>query len=110
MRQAQQQVHLLRVQVQQLRLEQRPTFLKGEISAVLGLLGNLPTRKMLTGLGKRWSDASEAEIAEAIETMRMNPLPTTRLTYQVVRSVTCMVFFTNSTNWPATGYPGPVEL
>jgi hypothetical protein len=24
--------------------------------------------------------------------------------------VTCMVFFTNSTNWPATGYPGPVEL
>jgi len=87
-----------------------PTFLRGEISAVLGLLGNLPTRKMLTGLGKRWSDASEAEIADAIETMRLNPLPTTRLTYQVVRSVTCMVFFTNPSNWPQTGYPGPVEL
>lgn len=87
-----------------------PTFLRGEISAVLGLLGNLPTRKMLTGLGKRWGEASEAEIADAIETMRMNPLPSTRLTYQVVRSVTCMVFFTNPTNWPQAGYPGPVEL
>ena len=106
-REAALEVHLERVEV---FLNGLPTFLKGQIGAVLGLLGNLPTRKMLTGLGKRWSEASEAEIADAIETMRLNPLPTTRLTYQVVRSVTCMVFFSNSANWSLTGYPGPVEL
>lgn len=81
-----------------------------EIGAILGLLGNLPTRKMLTGLGSSWSEAPEDDIAAAIETMRMNPLPTTRLTYQVVRGVTCMAFFSNSDHWKLTGYPGPIAL
>jgi len=87
-----------------------PHVLQVQIGAILGLLGNLATRKMLTGLGSRWSEASEADISAAIETMRMNPLPTTRLTYQVVRSVTCMAFFSNSKHWKLAGYPGPIEL
>lgn len=106
-REAALEAHLARVEAFMTNL---PSFLRGQIAAVLGLLGNFPTRKMLTGLGKRWSEASEAEIVDAIETMRLNPLPTTRLTYQVVRSVTCMVFFSAPSNWPQTGYPGPVEL
>ncbi len=56
------------------------------------------------------TDITQPEITQAIETMRMNPLPTTRLTYQVVRSVTCMVFFASPTNWSQVGYPGPIEL
>lgn len=87
-----------------------PNVLQIEINAILGLLGNLPTRKMLTGMARSWGEASEDEIAAAIETMRMNPLPTTRLTYQVVRGVTCMAFFSNSDHWKLTGYPGPIEL
>jgi len=87
-----------------------PNVLQIEINAVAGLLGNMPTRRMLTGLGSNWTSASEDEIAQAIETMRMNPLPTTRLTYQVVRAVTCMAFFSNSANWKLAGYPGPVEI
>lgn len=87
-----------------------PNVLQIEISAILGLLGNLPTRKMLTGLGSNWGEATESDITAAIETMRMNPLPTTRLTYQVVRGVTCMAFFSNSDHWKLTGYPGPIEL
>lgn len=87
-----------------------PQVLQVEINAVAGLLGNMPTRRMLTGLGPNWSSASEEDIAQAIETMRLNPLPTTRLTYQVVRAVTCMTFFANSANWQLSGYPGPVEI
>lgn len=87
-----------------------PNVLQIEVNAILGLLGNYPTRKMLTGMGSSWAKASEAEIADAIETMRMNPLPSTRLTYQVVRGVTCMPFFTNSAHWSLAGYPGPIEL
>lgn len=87
-----------------------PQVLQIEVNAVIGLLGNMPTRKLLTGLGSKWTQASEADIAQAIETMRLNPLPTTRLTYQVVRAVTCMAFFSNSAHWPLTGYPGPVQL
>lgn len=87
-----------------------PQVLQAQISAVAGLLGNMPTRKMLTGLGSQWTKASEAEIAEAIEHMRLNPLPSTRLTYQVVRAVTLMAFFGHSDHWSLTGYPGPVQI
>jgi len=87
-----------------------PNVLQIEINAVAGLLGNMPTRKLLTGLGPSWTKASEEDIAQAIETMRMNPLPTTRLTYQVVRAVTCMAFFSNSDHWHLVGYPGPVQI
>ncbi|MDO9236589.1 MAG: hypothetical protein Q7U28_11245 [Aquabacterium sp.] len=87
-----------------------PNVLQIEVNAIAGLLGNMPTRSMLTGLSASWSTASEDEISQAIETMRLNPLPSTRLTYQVVRAVTCMSFFSNSATWSLTGYPGPVEL
>ena len=81
-----------------------------EINAVVGLLANMPTRLMLTGLKPSWDEATDDEIAAALEHMRLNPLPTTRMTYQVVRSITCMSFFENSDHWPLTGYPGPVQL
>jgi hypothetical protein len=87
-----------------------PNVLQIEINAITGLLGNMPTRRMLTGLGSNWTRSSEAEITEAIEHMRLNPLPSTRLTYQVVRAITCMAFFSNSEHWPLTGYPGPVQI
>lgn len=99
--------HLQHVEV---FLNGMPNVMRIEVNAILGLLGNLPTRKMLTGMGKDWSEASDDDIAQAIETMRLNPLPSTRLTYQVVRAVTCMAFFSNSDHWQLTGYPGPIEL
>lgn len=99
--------HLQNVEV---FLNGMPNVMRIEVNAILGLLGNLPTRKMLTGMGKDWSEASDEDITQAIETMRLNPLPSTRLTYQVVRAVTCMAFFSNSDHWQLTGYPGPIEL
>lgn len=87
-----------------------PNVLQIQVNALLGLLGNFPTRKMLTGMGASWGEATADELAQAIETMRLNPLPTTRLTYQVLRGLVCMSFYSNSAHWPLTGYPGPVEL
>ena len=49
-------------------------------------------------------DALQARMASAVLDTALG------LAYQVVRSVTCMVFFSNPSNWPQTGYPGPVEL
>ena len=87
-----------------------PAMTQIQINAVLGLLGNAPTRYMRTDLGSSWRDASDAQIERALNTMRLNPLPTQRLTYQVVRGLTCMSFFTQSANWPLTGYPGPLDI
>ena len=52
-----------------------PGVLQVELSALIGLLGNYPTRKMLTGMGASWASATDDEIAQALETMRLNPLP-----------------------------------
>lgn len=87
-----------------------PNVLQIEVNALLGLLGNLPTRKLLTGMGTSWTDASDEQLAQALEAMRLNPLPSTRLTYQSLRGVVCMSFFSNSAHWPLTGYPGPVQI
>lgn len=87
-----------------------PPVLQIEVNAILGLLGNAITRYMLTDLKGGWRGASDAEIEHALDTMRLNPLPTHRLTYQVVRGLTCMTFFTQPTHWSLTGYPGPHEL
>lgn len=87
-----------------------PNVLQIEVNALLGLLGNFPTRKMLIGMSASWRDATEDELAQALETMRLNPLPSTRLTYQVLRGLVCMSFYSNSAHWPLTGYPGPVQI
>ena len=87
-----------------------PAVMQIQINAVLGLLGNAPTRYLLTDLGNSWREASDVQIERALDTMRLNPLPTNRLTYQVVRGLTCMSFFSNSANWPLTGYPGPLDV
>lgn len=87
-----------------------PQVIQVQVNAVAGLLGNMPTRRMLTGLGSSWTKASDDDIAAAIEHMRLNPLPSTRLTYQVVRAVTLMSFFGHKDHWSLAGYPGPVQI
>ena len=79
-------------------------------NAILGVLGNNVTLRVLTGLKTGLATATPQDLAGAFDTMRLSNLPSTRLVYQVLRSVTCMAFFTQSENWSLTGYPGPVEI
>lgn len=87
-----------------------PAALQIQVSGLVGLLGNTPTRYLMTGVGTTWRNASDEQLAQALESMRLNALPSHRLTYQVMRSITCMAFFTQQDNWSLTGYPGPVDL
>ncbi|MEY4763501.1 MAG: hypothetical protein RI907_174 [Pseudomonadota bacterium] len=87
-----------------------PQVLQVEVNAILGLLGNVATRKLLTGVSVGLHEASPQELSQALDAMRLHDLPSTRLVYQVLRSITCMAFFTQSENWSLTGYPGPVEI
>ncbi len=84
--------------------------MQGELNGLLGSLANAPTRRMLTGLRTGWNEASDDELATAIEQMRLNDLPTTRLIYLVLRSVTMLNFFSISEHWHLTGYPGPLQI
>lgn len=87
-----------------------PQVLQVQVNAILGLLGNGVTRRLLTGVKGELHEASLEELSQALDAMRLHDLPSTRLVYQVLRSITCMAFFTQTENWALTGYPGPVEL
>jgi len=87
-----------------------PQVLQVEVNAILGLLANGATRRLLTGVKTELHQASLAELGQALDAMRLHDLPSTRLVYQVLRSITCMAFFTQTENWALTGYPGPVEI
>ena len=87
-----------------------PPAIQVEINALLGLLGNAPTRWALTGLSGAWKDASDEDVYQSLEYMRHNALPTTRLAYQTLRGIICLTFFSNSKNWQRASYPGPIPL
>ncbi len=87
-----------------------PQVLQGEVNAILGLLANGATRRLVTGLKTDWSEATQQDLSDALEAMRLHDLPSTRLVYQVLRSITCMSFFIQSEHWSLTGYPGPVQI
>ncbi|MEY2843379.1 MAG: hypothetical protein RI920_1416 [Pseudomonadota bacterium] len=87
-----------------------PHMLQIQVNALLGLLSNGATRRLVTGLKTDWAQATLPELSAALESMRLNDMAGTRLVYQVLRSVTCMAFFSQSENWPLTGYPGPVQI
>jgi hypothetical protein len=87
-----------------------PQALQVPVSGLLGMLSNGVTRRMLTGLQTDWQSASQQELSDALEAMLLNDLPSTRLVYQTLRSITCMSFFIQSEHWSLAGYPGPVQI
>jgi hypothetical protein len=87
-----------------------PQALQVPVSGLLGMLSNGVTRRMLTGLKTDWHSASQQELSDALEAMRLHDLPSTRLIYQTLRSITCMSFFIQSEHWSLAGYPGPVQI
>lgn len=91
-------------------LNNLPQVLQVQVNSIVGLLANGLTRRMLTGLDTDWDHATPEQLDAAFDNMRLHPLPSNRLTYQVVRLVTCMTFFANREHWTLTGYPGPTEL
>ena len=67
------------------------------ITSDVNLLGNMATRKMLTGLGSSWTKASDDDIAQAIEHIPVGPynvsvgerttLPDKKQVYQTIEGL-----------------------
>lgn len=91
-------------------IQSMPTSSQIELAGLLGLLANAPTRWMLTGLGKPWTDASVQEINAALDAMRVHSQITSLLPYHVLRDLTCLAFFSTPDNWSLAAYPGPLDI
>lgn len=87
-----------------------PEAKRQQISLVVGMLANAPTRYLGTRRWKSWDDATDEEVREALTVLRTCGNMATDATFTVMRSVTSLTFFSSKQRWALSGYPGPMPL
>jgi hypothetical protein len=102
------------VSAQLLRLEATinglPIPLQDEVNEMLTVLGSAAGRLALTGLRSPWADASDAEVAAALQGLQVSTLALRQQIFHALRDLTNAAHFADPVSWPAIGYPGPRPL
>lgn len=87
-----------------------PPHAQGELSQLLSLLASAPGRHLMAGLGQAWPAASDADIQQALQGMRLSALALRQQVYAALHDITAAAYFTDESTWPLLGYPGPPKL
>lgn len=87
-----------------------PAHAQGELSQLLTLLATSVGRRTLAGLDAPWSEAPAAEVASALQSMRISSLTLRRQAYQALHDIVGAAYFTEESTWAMLGYPGPVAI
>lgn len=87
-----------------------PPATQGELSQLLALLCLAPGRWGLAGLATPWSHADKAEVAAALQRMRVSAVTARVQAYQALRELTMAAHFSAPQSWTSLGYPGPQPL
>ena len=87
-----------------------PGHAQQELSQLLALLGNGAGRRALVGLSPDWSQASDEEIQQALQSMRVSSLALRQQAYHALHDITGGAYFSDRSTWSLLGYPGPVPV
>jgi len=87
-----------------------PPHAQEELSQLLSLLASVPGRRMMAGLHQAWPVATEADIQQALQGMRVSSLALRQQAYAALHDITAAAYFTEASTWPKLGYPGPLKL
>jgi hypothetical protein len=87
-----------------------PAATRAELSQALGLLGTAAGRIALVGLSSPWAKAAPADVAQALNAMRLSSSNTRQQVYHALRDLNSIAFFAEPANWTLAGYPGPRVL
>jgi hypothetical protein len=87
-----------------------PPHAQDELSQLLSLLASVPGRRLLAGLSPAWPVASEAEIQQALQGMRLSTLALRQQAYAALHDIAVAAYFTDVATWPQLGYPGPLAI
>lgn len=87
-----------------------PAHAQGELSTLVALLGTAAGRLAVASLAADWPDATAAEIASALQGMRLSSLALRVQAYQALRDLTAAAYFADPSAWSLLGYPGPVPV
>lgn len=87
-----------------------PTHAQDELSQLLSLLASAPGRNLMAGLSQAWPAASDADIQQALQGMRLSALALRQQAYAALHDITAAAYFTDASTWPQLGYPGPPKF
>jgi hypothetical protein len=70
------------------------------------IAASAPGRLGLIGLGPRWAEASPAEVASALQSLRLSSLALRQQVYQALCELTKAAYFADAGTWAVMGYSG----
>jgi hypothetical protein len=80
-----------------------------EVQDLFGLLALAPARRLLTGIPHGWPDARDAEVSAWLQDWRTHRIGLLRTAYQALHDLVLGSWYSDSDNWAAIGYPGPIK-
>ncbi|MDP1742130.1 hypothetical protein [Polaromonas sp.] len=87
-----------------------PPHAQSELSQLLALLASTPGRHLMAGLGQTWTSATELDIQQALQGMRMSGLALRQQAYAALHDITAAAYFSDRSTWRLLGYPGPSPI
>ena len=87
-----------------------PPHAQHELSQLLALLASTAGRHVLAGLGQPWESATELDIQQALQGMRVSGLAVRQQTYAALHDITAAAYFSDASTWRQLGYPGPSPI
>lgn len=87
-----------------------PPHAQAELSQLLSVLASTPGRHLLAGLSETWPLATESQIRQALQEMRLSGLAMRQQAYAALHDITAAAYFSDASTWSQLGYPGPVRI
>jgi hypothetical protein len=86
-----------------------PLATQQELQDLFGLLALGPARRLLTGVPHGWAEAKDSEVAAWLQDWRTHRIALLRTAYQALHDLVLGSWYSDSANWAAIGYPGPIK-
>ena len=86
-----------------------PLATQQEVQDLFGLLALGPARRLLTGIPHGWAEATDAEVSNWLQDWRTHRIALLRSAYQALHDLVLGSWYSDSANWAAIGYPGPLR-
>ena len=81
--------------------------IQNEVEQLLSLLTFTVTRRLVAGVSKPWSEASEGDVANFIQGWRQSRFPVLQQGYQALARLMIACWYGNPLSWGRIGYSGP---
>ena len=87
-----------------------PPHAQDELAQLLSVLASAPGRRVMVGLEESWNFATDEQVRNALQSMRVSRLALRQQAYAALHDITAAAYFTEVSTWAQLGYPGPMKI